>query len=120
MKITSKQLSWLAGASAKSIYYDSNKHVVVINFSFIEDGKKWEPKLVFYGVSKFYITKEEKWVDKEWDVFVIDQIFYLPDNAGECSFKKEDKKQYNFSVDGEGFEIFLKAKDAELIIEDNL
>ena len=116
MKITSKQLAWLAGASAKSIYYDTNKHIVIINFHFIENGKICEPKLVFYGVSKFYIEKEESWVDKEWDVFVIDQVFYLPDYVEKSLIKRGDIKQYNFSVDGEGFEILLKAKDAELII----
>jgi hypothetical protein len=113
MKISQDVLNGLYGSEIKSIDFDFNHNALRFDLRITEGGKIRNTSLVFYGVLKYNIEKE--WADEEWEVISVAEIFYLPELVKEFSISEKSRQDYNFLIDGEGFSIFIKATEAEII-----
>ncbi len=116
MKLNQDILNGLYGSEIKSIDFDFRHNVLKFDLLITDEYITRGISLVFDGVLKYKIEKE--WTDEKWDVISIAEIFYLPELGKEYSLDEENKRDYNFLIDGDGFSIFIKATEAE-ILEDS-
>jgi|AVFP01.1.fsa_nt_gi hypothetical protein len=113
MKINQDILNGLYGSEIKSIDFDFNHNALRFYLRITQGDKTRNTSLVFGGVMKYKIEKE--WVDEEWEVISVAEIFYLPELGKESSINERDRQDYNFLIDGDGFSIFIKAAEAEIL-----
>jgi hypothetical protein len=113
MKISQDVLNGLYGSEIKSIDFDFNHNTLRFDLRITEGGKTRDRSLVFNGVLKYNIEKE--WADEEWEVISVAEIFYLPELIKEYSISKKNRQDYNFLIDGDGFNILIKATEAKIL-----
>jgi len=114
MKQVQEKLNSLYGSEIKSIEFLFRSNEIHISVVIKDKGEVENFDLKFIEVIGHELRKE--WADEEWLIISIAEIFYLPELGTNTSVSEDYKSKYNFLIDGDGFDLYIAAK--QLIIED--
>ena len=112
MKLNQSILNGLYSSEVQSIDFDFNRNTITFSLGVIEGEKSRNVKLIFNEVLRYKVNKD--WADEDWEVISVAEIFHLPELGKEYSIEEVDKQEYDYLLDGDGFQIFIKANSSLL------
>lgn len=112
MKVNQSILNRLYSSEIQSIDFDFYRNAITFFLRVIDSEKSRVVKLIFNEVLKYKVDKD--WADEDWEVITVAEIFHLPELGKEYSIKEVDKREYDYLLDGDGFQIFIKANSSVL------
>jgi len=103
----------LFGSVIESIDFKFKENIIKFEFSIESYKTKTYYDVIFYGVSKCKLEKD--FYDGIWEVISLDDVYYIPEEKDDLILSDEEKRNYNFFIDGDAFRLLIKAEDAEII-----
>jgi|LauGreDrversion4_2_1035121.scaffolds.fasta_scaffold760891_2 hypothetical protein len=112
MKVDQSILNKLYSCEVVSVDFNFKRNTITFQLSVTETGKSKKYELFFREVERYKVNKE--WADEDWGAISVAEIFYLPDLKKEYSINDNEKKNYDYLLDGDGFEILIKSSSVIL------
>jgi len=110
MKEIQEILNGLYGSEIEKIDFNFREKTIDILLKTIENGRVKKFRLLFREVLRYKLDQD--FADEPWQVIGVAEIFHIP----ECvlNITDEEKKLYNYLIEGDFFELFIKANKFDI------
>ena len=113
MKEIQEILNGLYGSEIEKIDFNFRENTIDILLKTIENGRVKKFRLLFREVLRY--KQDQYFADKPWEVISVAEIFHIPeDREWLKNITDEEKKLYNYLIEGDSFELFIKANKFDI------